>query len=78
MTEIYEKIQGRRLLWYWRIRRRDENYVGRRVMDLVADGTRYRGRLRRRRIDRTREDLNEKKLGEMMCVGEDKVEIKPW
>ena len=43
VTEASKKIQEARLRWYGHVRRRDDDYVGRRVMDIEAPGRRRRG-----------------------------------
>ena len=62
VTEISKKIQERRLQWYGHVMRREENYVGRRVMELEPEGRRGRGRPKRRWMDSVRADLAEKGL----------------
>ena len=48
--------------------RRDENDVGRRAMEMKAQGKRKRGRHKRRCMDRVRDDIKEKGLsGEEVC-----------
>ena len=46
-TETSKKIHERRLQWYGHVMRRDETYVGKRVMVLEVEGTRGRGPKRR-------------------------------
>ena len=41
---ISKKAQKRRLKWYGRVIRREENYVGRRAMEMEVQGRRKRGR----------------------------------
>ncbi len=62
VTEISKKVQERRLQWYGHVMRREENYVGRRTMSMEVEGTRGRGRPRRRWMDSVREDLRAKQL----------------
>ena len=64
VVEISKKVQERRLQWYGHVMRRDETYVGRRVMEGEVQGRRRRGRPKRRWMDCVREDLREKQLSE--------------
>ena len=59
-----KKVQERRLQWYGHVMRRDETYVGRRMMELEVQGRRGRGRPKRRWMDCMREDMREKQLAE--------------
>ncbi|KAJ8873906.1 hypothetical protein PR048_024742 [Dryococelus australis] len=62
VTELTKKVQERRLLWYGHIKRRNDNYVGKKVLDLEVVGRTNRGKPRRRWMDCVREDLREKQL----------------
>ena len=42
--EIAMKVQERMLKWYAHVMRREEHYVGRRVMEMKVQGRRKRGR----------------------------------
>ena len=64
VTEISKKIQERRLQWYGHVRRREEDYVGKRVMGMEVEGVRGRGRPKRRWMDCVREDMERKGLTE--------------
>ena len=46
--EISKKVQGSRLNWYGHVLRREDEYVGKRVMAMEAPGKRRRGRPKRR------------------------------
>ena len=48
VTEISKKVQERRLQWYGHVMRRDEDYVGRKVMEMEVPGKRNRERSKRR------------------------------
>ena len=56
MKEITKKVQERRLKWYGHVMRREEHYVGRRVMEMKVQGRRKRGRPKRRRLVSKRRD----------------------
>ena len=62
VTEISKKIQERRLQWYGHVMRREDDYVGKRVMGMEIEGRRGRGRPKRRWMDSVRADLTEKGL----------------
>lgn len=55
-------MQDIRLLWYGHVMGREEIDIGKKVMELVVDGTWNKGRPRRRCNVSVREDLKEKKL----------------
>ena len=46
--EISKKVQGSRLKWYLHELRREDEYVGKRVMAMEVPGSRRRGRPKRR------------------------------
>ena len=60
--EISKKVQEKRLQWYGHVMRREDNYVGKRVIDMEVEGRRRRGRPRRRWKDCVEGDLREKGL----------------
>ncbi|XP_067123187.1 uncharacterized protein [Centruroides vittatus] len=62
VTNIEAKIQEARLKWFGHVVRREEEYVGRRVMQMSVRGRRRRGRPRRRWMDLVAEDLRGKHL----------------
>ena len=64
VAELGLKMQERRLNWYGHVMRRDENYVGRRVMAMEVPGHRRRGRPKFRWKDKLKEDLERKNLSE--------------
>ncbi|XP_066965444.1 uncharacterized protein [Macrobrachium rosenbergii] len=64
VVELSKKAQERRLQWYGHVMRRDETYVGRRVMEMELPGRRARGTPKRRCMDVVREDLRDKQLSE--------------
>ena len=70
MGEISKKVQESRLKWYGHVLRREDEYVGKRVMAMEVPGKRRRGRPKRRWLDSIRNDLSEspgttRKPGEM-------------
>ena len=62
--EISKKVQESRLKWYGHVLllRREDAYVGKRVMAMEVPGKRRRGRPKRRWLDRIRNDLSEREL----------------
>lgn len=73
VTQMGNKMQERRLQWYGHCKRRDEEWIGRRMMELQVEGVRGRGRPRRRWDDCIREDLREKDLS-----GEEALDKREW
>ena len=53
---------GTKLKWYGHVMRREEHYVGRRVMEMKVQGRRKRGRPKRRWLDKVKDDIKEKGL----------------
>ena len=62
--EISKKVQESRLKWYGHVSRREDEYVGKRVMGMEVPGKRRRGRPKRRWLDSIRNDLSESGLSE--------------
>ena len=62
VTGISEKIQESRLRWYGHIMRRDEDYVGKKVGRMTVQGSRNRGRPKKRWLDCVQKDMTEKGL----------------
>ena len=58
--EISKKVQERRMRWYGHVMRRDEEYVGKRVMGIEVQGSRRRGRPKKRCADCVKDDLRDK------------------
>ena len=71
--EISKKVQESRLKWYGHVLRREDEYVGRRVMGMEVPGKRRRGRAKRRWLDSIRNDLSERELS-----GEDAQDRPGW
>ena len=51
------KMEEGRVRWYGNVMRRDQDYVGRRVIEIELLGKRKRGRPKRRFLDVVKEDL---------------------
>ena len=62
--EISKKVRESRLKWYGHVSRREDEYVGKRVMGMEVPGKRRRGRPKRRWLDSIRNDLSERGLSE--------------
>ena len=57
IAKLGEKLWNVRLRWYGHVKRREEDYVGKRMMEMAVPGRRKRGRPRRRWMDLVREDM---------------------
>ena len=57
IAKLGEKLRNVRLRWYGHVKRREEDYVGKRMMEMAVPGRRKRGRPRRRWMDLVREDM---------------------
>ena len=53
------KLREGRLRWYGHIMRRDQEYVGRKMMEMELPGKRRRGRPKRRFLNVVKEDMGE-------------------
>ena len=62
MGEISKKVQESRLKWYGHVLRREDEYVGKRVMVMEVPGERRRGRPTRKWLDNINNDLSEREL----------------
>ena len=63
-----KKVQERMLKWYGNVMRTQEDYVGRRVMEMKVQGRRKRGGPTRRWLDIVRDDIKEKGLLGRNCT----------
>ena len=59
VKQLEMKMSEDRLRWYEHVMRRDQKYVGRRVMEMELPGKRKRGRPKRRFMDVVKEDMGE-------------------
>ncbi|XP_068247984.1 uncharacterized protein [Palaemon carinicauda] len=57
VEKLSDRIQESRLRWYGHVMRRDEQYIGRIVIEVEVQGTRRRGRPKRRWVDCIQDDL---------------------
>lgn len=62
VVEVSKKIQESRLRWFGHVMRREEEYVGKRMLNLNVEGKRPRGRPKRRWMDCVTEDCRQKGL----------------
>ena len=53
------KMREGRLSWYGHVMRRDQEYIGRKMMEMELPGKRRRGRPKRRFLDVVKEDMRE-------------------
>ena len=56
VEQLGMKMREGRLKWYEHVMRRDEEYVGRKMMEMELPGKRKRGRPKRRFLDVVKED----------------------
>ena len=57
IAKMGEKLRNARLRWYGHIKRREEDYVGKRMMEVAVPGRKKRGRPRRSWMDFVRKDM---------------------
>ena len=68
-----EKTREERLRWYGDLRRKDDGYIGRRMLRMELPGKRKRGRPKGRLMDVVKEDMAEVEVTE-----EDTVDRNNW
>ena len=68
-----EKTREARLRWYGHLRRKDDGYIGRRMLRMELPGKRKRGRPKRRFMDVVKEDM-----AEVEVTDEDTVDRRNW
>ena len=68
IRRIAEKLRGERLRWFGHVKRREESYIGRRMMKIEIPGKRTRGRPRRRWKDNIKEDMKKAGVSEEEAV----------
>ena len=59
VEQLGMKMREGRLMWYGHVMRRDQEYVGRKMMEMEFPGKRKRGRPKRRFLDLFKEDMEE-------------------
>ena len=59
VEQLGMKMREGRLRWYGHVMRRDQEYVGRKMMEMELPGKRRRGRPKRRFLDAVKEDMRE-------------------
>ena len=59
VKQLGMKMREGRLRWYGHVMRRDQEYVGRKMMEMELLGKRRRGRPKRRFLDAVKEDMRE-------------------
>ena len=64
ITKLGDKLRNASLRWHGHVKRREEDYVGKRMMEMAVPGRRKRGRPRRRWMDLVREDMERVKARE--------------
>ena len=64
MGRFGEKTREARLRWYGHVLRKDDGYIGRRMLRMELPGKRKRGRPKRRFMDVVKEDMAEVEVKE--------------
>ena len=57
IAKLADKLRNARLRWYRHVKKREEDYVGKKMIEMAVPGIRKRGRPRRRWMDLVREDM---------------------
>ena len=64
IAKLGGKLRNARLRWYGHVKRREEGYVEKRMMEMAVPSRKKRGRPRRRWMDLAREDMERVSAGE--------------
>ena len=75
IAKLGDKLRSARLRWYGHVKRKEEGYVGKRMMEIAMPDRRKRGRLERRWMDLAREDIERVAAKEGGKVDRDKWKI---
>ena len=59
VEQLGMKMREDRLRWYGHVMRRDQEYVGRKMMEMELPGKRRRGRPKKRLLDAVKKDMRE-------------------
>ena len=59
VEQLGMKMREGRLRWYGHVMRKDQEYVGRKIMEIELPGKKRRGRPKRRFVDVVKEDMGE-------------------
>ena len=59
VEQLGMKMREGRLRWYGQVMRRDQEYVGRKMLEMKLPGKRRRGRPKKRFLDAVKEDMRE-------------------
>ena len=72
IEKLGDKLRNARLRWYGHVKRREEGYVGKTMVEMAVSGRRKRERPRRRWMDLAREDMERVGAKERNEVGWEK------
>lgn len=71
VAPVIDKMRGNRLTWYGHVMRRNECYVGKKVLNLNVDGYVGRGRPKKRWMDCVKDDMCRKDVSAEMTADRD-------
>ena len=57
IAKLGDKLRNARLRWYGRVKRREEDYAGKRMMEMTVPGIRKQGRPKRMWMDLVKEGM---------------------